>query len=102
MIEKWGTWDGRWIDANEISHQHLSNIYFYTHYIMSMFYPASVKMGVLFLLNTRFKGAILPYHPDPKFIEERRYLEHQGWLQPNGDIIIAGNKIGCYENTQSN
>jgi len=71
MIKKgWQTYDGRIVNLNKISHQHLSNIYYYTHYIMAEYYPESVRDDINQLLEDRFDGKIFPYKPDSKFKEE--------------------------------
>ena len=98
MITKWMTWDNRVIELKNITHQHLSNIFYYTHYIMGKYYSLSTKIMILFLLNNNFSGILLPYRPDPKFEFEKKYLKEQGFLQNDGTIIISGNKIGKYEN----
>jgi len=48
-------------------------------------------------LNKRFDGVILPYKPVPEFKEEKRYLQHKGYLQENNKIIIEGQTVGNYE-----
>ena len=89
MITHWQTWDERVLSSNEISHQHLSNIYYYTHFIMAKYYPHSVRDGVRQLLDDRFDGEILKYKPDPKFKEEWDYLKRMGYLKKNGKIIFS-------------
>ena len=65
MTQKWITADGKEVDLYTICHQHLSNIYYYTHFILSESYPQSVRNKVVDALNSRFDGKALPY--DPKF-----------------------------------
>ncbi len=95
MIKGWITWDNRMIPAEEITHQHLSNIYYYTHFVMSEYYDLSTKKDVYNLLMTKF-GSILPYSPDVRFIQEQGYLMRKGFLMDNNDIVIHGKKVGVY------
>ena len=89
MITHWQTWDKRVLSVDEISHQHLSNIYYYTHFIMSKYYSQPVKDDIRQMLDNRFNGEILKYKPDPKFKEEWEYLKKMGYLRPNGKIVFS-------------
>jgi len=88
MIKGWTTWDNRIIPAEKLSHQHLSNIYYYTHYILPEAYCQSIRDDVQELLDKRFNGKRLPFKPDLKFEFEQRRLRSKGWLRPNGDIVV--------------
>jgi hypothetical protein len=80
----------------EITHQHLSNIYYYTYFTMAAYYPQSVREDVLWWLRYRFDGVILPYQPVKEFEFEKFRLIQLGALQANGDIIVLGEKVGKY------
>lgn len=96
IVKGWQTWDGRTITMTEISHQHLSNIYYYTHFTMAEYYPQSVRDDIMMWLKIRFGGVILPYKPVPEFAFEKERLTQLGALMPNGDILIRGDKVGTY------
>ncbi len=96
MLAGWITYDNRKISMFEISHQHLSNIYYYTHYTMAEYYPESIREYVVEWLRARFKGIILPYKPVADFDAERQRLLQLNALQPNGEIIMNGEKLGSY------
>jgi len=95
MIKAWTTWDGRNIPREEITHQHLSNIYYYTHFVLSEYYSEETKKDVYHLLMAKF-GKILPYKPDVRFVQEQGYLMRKGFLMENNDIVIQGKKVGVY------
>ena len=98
MIKGWITWDDRKIPINEVSHQHMSNIYYYINFVLPEHYNNSTRLEIYQILMTKF-GSILPYSPDPKFEFERNYLKKLGFLRENNEIYIHGNKVGAYENT---
>ena len=98
MTSKFITFQNIEIPSNEISHQHLSNWFYYINYVMCEYYHESEKNYIEELINKRFGGMVLPYHPHPKFDMEKRKLKDLGFLMPNGDIIINKTKVGCYEN----
>ncbi|MHA1170355.1 MAG: hypothetical protein ACTSRU_21210 [Candidatus Hodarchaeales archaeon] len=96
MIETWGTWDGRVIQFERLTWQHLSNI----HYFMNItFRDAYDKHTRAMVRSVLFKkhGGILPYHPDRHFDYEKIQLVRFGYLKNNGDIVVDGHKIGWYE-----
>ena len=82
MTVGWETYDGRQIPKDEISHQHLSNIYYYTHYTMKEYYPELIRSLVRGWLRERFKGVILPYKPTPEFAFERTRLTELNAIMP--------------------
>jgi hypothetical protein len=96
VITTWITWNNRAINTKNLSHQHLSNIYYYTTYILPEYYPQSVRDDINNLLQERFKGVILPYKPDPDFKEEKIYLLRKGFLKNNDEIVVNGIKLGEY------
>lgn len=67
MIDCWQKYTGDIVCGEKISHQHLSNIYYYTHFTLKGSYPDSIRNDVRKSLNKRFNGKILPYQPDHKF-----------------------------------
>jgi hypothetical protein len=95
MINSWLTWDNRLIPMEEITHEHLSNIYYYTHFVLPEYYDSSTKREIYTLLMTKF-GSILPYKPDIRFVQEQIYLMRKGFLMDNNDIMINGKLVGIY------
>jgi hypothetical protein len=96
MITHWGTWDGRTIEFNRLTWQHLSNIHYYMNLTFPSAYSKSEKNEIRDTLYLRF-GRILPYHPDPTFAFEKLQLVRLGYFRNNGDIVVDGHKIGWYE-----
>jgi len=96
MIKGWETFDGRKILIDDITHQHLSNIYYYTHFTLPQCYPDSIRMEVRTELKNRFGGVILPYKPVSNFPYERERLQYLGYLQPDNTIVAHGQKLGAY------
>lgn len=88
-IALWETWDGRVVKAENIDHQHLSNIYYYTHYTRKLHYSDLDRKQIQRLLDDNFDGEILSYRPQKKFKEEILRLEELGWLKKNGEIIVT-------------
>ena len=91
MIDGWTTLDGRQVPLHKITHQHLSNIFYYTHYIASELYDDSVRKAVVGALDNRFDGKAKTYNPKYKW--EMEYLKYKRWLHKDGSIIINGVKI---------
>lgn len=80
----------------EMSHQHMSNIYYFTKYIVPELYPQSIRNDIMNWLLVRFDGVILPYHPVHEFVQEQIYLSKMGYLRDNNDIVVNGELIGKY------
>jgi hypothetical protein len=99
MTRAWLTWDRRLIAVEQLSHQHLSNIYYYVTYTLPELYPQETRDEITRLIETRFNGIILPYKPHPDFKEEKLYLKHKGFLKENNEIVIEGIKMGEYAMT---
>ncbi|MFA5366676.1 MAG: hypothetical protein WC333_02230 [Dehalococcoidia bacterium] len=96
----WRTWDNRLIVMENLSHQHLSNIYYYVTYTLPEMYDQSTRDEVTRLIETKFGGVILPYKPHPDFVWEKEYLKRKGFLKENDNkIIIDGVKMGEYATT---
>ena len=51
------------VSEDEISHQHLSNWYYWSHIIMRKWYTSNDRRFIRKLLGRRFDGMILQYHP---------------------------------------
>ena len=96
MIQQWGTWDGRTIEFERLTWQHLSNIHFYMNLLFPTHYRKFDKFYVREVLFKKY-GGILPYHPDHTFDYEKIRLVALGYLKNNGDIVVDGHKIGWYE-----
>ena len=86
MTQDWHTADGQKVDLYTICHQHLSNIFYYTHFILAEKYDDDTRGIVQGAMDKRFNGKALPYNP--KFKWEMDYLQRRGWLRKNGSIII--------------
>ena len=84
--QKWCTADGHEVDLYTINHQHLSNIYYYTNFILPEKYSDDIRILVSQILEERFGGA-LPYKP--KFKWEIDYLKKRRWLRKDGSIVIS-------------
>lgn len=97
MIKTWITWDNRIVPIDEISHQHMSNIYYYINFVLPEYYHISMRVEICKFLMTKF-SSILPYSPDPKFEFEKNLLKELGFLRENNEIYIEGKKVGAYEN----
>ena len=97
MIGGWITYDDRKVLMDEMSHQHMSNIWYFTRYIVPHLYPDSVRNDVWAWLNKRFGGVILPYHPHPDFHQERAYLKYMGYLKEDNRIVVDNQIIGWYD-----
>jgi hypothetical protein len=88
----WSTVDGsKTIPAEEIPHEHLSNIYYYTHFLYPDLYDNLTRRRVKQLLRDNYQGDILPYKP--YYDWERGLLTQRGWIQPNGDIVHPQGKV---------
>ena len=96
MVKGWITYDNRAVTMEEMTHQHMSNIYYFTKFIVPELYPQSVRDDIMKWLLIRFEGVILPYRPDHGFIQEQAYLAKMGYLKENNDIIVNGEIIGKY------
>ena len=96
-INYWGTYDGRIVSMEEMDHQHLSNIHFYVNVTCPEFYDDELRAWILGWLSRRFAGVILPYRPVSEFTFEKNRLQSKGYLQPNNDVVVNGEKIGGYE-----
>ncbi len=96
MITHWGTWDGRTIQYERLTWQHLSNIHYYMNLVLPKYYTKADKECVRQTLYRKY-GGILPYHPDRTFDYEKIRLVALGYLKNNGDIVVDGLKIGWYE-----
>ena len=80
-----------------MDHQHMSNIHHFINFIVPQYYSEGIRVEILKWLVQRFAGVILPYRPVPEFKEEKTYLRSKGYLQPNNDVVVNGEKIGSYE-----
>ena len=96
MILQWGTWDGRTIQFERLTWQHLSNIHYYMNITLRYAYNNLDRAMVRNVLFKKY-GGILPYHPDRNYDYEKIQLVRFGYLKNNGDIVVDGNRIGWYE-----
>lgn len=88
----WTTVDRRTILKDDITHEHLSNIYYYVRFFYPELYPDWTRREVCDLLDTKFNGEILPYKPFWDY--EIARIKSKGWVMENGDIVINGFKLG--------
>jgi len=89
----WTTANGKKLRLDQISHDHLSNIYHYSR----LFQHRQPELHPILknLLNERFNGEVLPY--DPKYYFEVEELKSLGYLQVKNGICVVmfeGKKIG--------
>lgn len=94
---KYKTFSGEMFDFSELTHQHLSNVYWYNLIISKL----DVKPALRELFR-RFNGETLPYKPDYRFKHEFSYLEEYNHLiwsadKTYADIFYQGHIIGTYE-----
>lgn len=92
------TFDGRCYDLDDLSHQHLSNIYWFSKLFNTRSNTSSFSIEII---NSKFNGKILSYLPNPKFKMEIEYLEkgnHLIWKKEEefdvADIVYLGDVIG--------
>lgn len=94
MLNFWITFDRRIISVEDMTHQHVSNIYYFVNYTMSYAYSQSLKNEIKEIINTRFNGVILPYRPVPIFVQEIKLLKNLGYLKENNQIYIDNKWVG--------
>jgi hypothetical protein len=89
---KWKTFDGREVDTQVATHQHLSNCIWYLKLVMG--YPLSSCAECVAAIVERFDNKILPYRPIPWSNDEIRTLIDRGlvYLNDLGDVLIIVNK----------
>lgn len=91
-IDKWGTFDGRWIEAKKISHQHASNIFYYVTFIQKELYPDWTRRAIRNLLQEHFDGEILPYKP--YYDWEKKLVMRKCVVDEHNDIFVNTIHIG--------
>jgi hypothetical protein len=91
---KYKTFENITVDTNTISHQHLSNIYWFNKLIRGLEYKSP-------RLEMEFDGVILPYRPKATFDGEIKSLEYKGflkWIETKdgrmAEIIFENVKVG--------
>lgn len=100
---RWRTYNGEDVSLSTISHQHLSNVYWF--YIIYHGKLGSMTEIAKRFLYERFKGKILKYRPKWEFKSELFLLEEKGLLKWNklktrARIIYEGKIIGYLESPQ--
>lgn len=96
------TFEDRRLNISDLSHQHLSNIYWFKLIFGGENILESPKSGMTRKVQEKFKefnNKILDYQPHPKFVSEIRQLDSMGLLKWNdektiADIIFRGKKVG--------
>lgn len=91
-LSQWGTVDGRWINYENIDHQHASNIFYYVSFIAKNIYPDWTRRAIRNLLEDRFGGEKLPY--DPYYDWEKTLIKNKGLVDKDNKIIVDGIEIG--------
>ena len=96
-IKIYTTYNKRKLNIDDIDHQHLSNIYWFTEII----YGIPTHKWVWQKIVLKFNGIILPYKPKSDFKEEISILDKMGcleWIEIDGarkaNIMWKGNKVG--------
>lgn len=99
----WTTVDKKQIPINELTHQHLSNIYWYhlifvykPDFFIRPYMRKAMNDKVVFAkgeIDLRFNGNILPW--EPVFSFEKEWLEEMEGLDiVDGRILFLGREIG--------
>lgn len=94
MFTHWETIDGMVTPRGKLPHGHLSNIYYYTHFVYPQLYDDMTRNDVKKELDARFEGMPLPYKP--YYDWEIALLKNRGWVTPNGKIIISAGRTAIY------
>ena len=97
----WRTFNGILKSLEEIDHQHLSNIYWFSK-LLNIINKNSTPEDFKKLIDERFEGKILEYKPKWEFKQEREYLDSRGFINWNtdktfGEIVHNGQIIGSVE-----
>ena len=94
------------VNLNEVTHQNLSNIYWFYKILYNHIFSESIIDGLVSaykIINEKFNGDILPYYPKFEFKEEILFLEKNGYIfwksdiKEFGEIIYDGEIIGKVE-----
>ena len=96
MRQLWRTYDGRVVPLETMDHQHMSNIHHFINTTVPEYYDKDTREYITAWLVRRFAGIILPYQPVPEFEFERARLQSKGYLKGK-EVVVEGQKIGCYE-----
>lgn len=101
----WMTFEGQIHKLSEIDHQHLTNIYYWTHYLHPEWYADTVKYRIKITIDQRFDGELLDYKPLRRFKDEMKLLELRGWLCEDDEyfrtnVIINGKMVGYVDETR--
>lgn len=77
---KWRTYDGRELYIHDMTHDHVSSLYYFIRYISTRQH-AAVKEEIDRVINEKFHGVILPYRPPCDVIGEAEILQEKGMLK---------------------
>ena len=88
------TFNGKKIKYTDLSHQHLSNIYWFNKLIRKR--KSELELVVI---ECKYDGIILSYRPSCQFPEELIVLRELGYLQDDGKIIYDKKEIGHVVNS---
>jgi aspartokinase-like uncharacterized kinase len=94
----WKSYDGRRLYIHEMTHEHISSLYYFMRYIHNS-PEESVITEINRVINEKYNGIILPYRPPSDVIGEAEKLHQQGLLKYDKanhkfDIIDDGEWIG--------
>lgn len=89
---KWTTFYDSTIESSNLSHQHLSNIFWYFELVLKMEKP----LELLNELDIRFGGIRLPYKPMISYTYEINSLLKNGYITNthDSDIIVNNKWVG--------
>lgn len=95
---KWRSYDGRELYIDEMTHEHLSSLYYFMTYV-SKRQSEDVIIEIKRVIDLNFGGIILPYNPPPDVLGEIEILHSKGLLRYDKekhqyDIIDGDIQIG--------
>lgn len=90
----WITFDNRLVSMEEMSHQHMSNIWHNINEIVPSHYTQVVRDDINYWLKKRFGGSILAYMPHNKFEQEHTFLNQNNLINGDNNVVVNGKVIG--------
>ena len=103
---KYRDYNGNTGEISELSHSHLSNIYWFNKILNGWDDYDSRLNSILDSIKQKFGGEILPYNPKWQFKTEIETLESRGHFiwnldKTRADIVYMGKVVGSYETPES-
>lgn len=100
-VTVWQSFDGRKFRGfEEMTHQHLCNIYYWTHIVNPDWYDQALKNKIKTSIDKYFDGELLEYKPLNCFRLEMETLQDRGWLKEEGGdtkVVVDGKFIGSVD-----